>query len=218
MDASEFTATVREERATELDRLGSEKALVAATDARLDADRVLASAARTERRAAETFDRWAESAATDEVRDAFERVADRERAHHDRIAEHVDGTEDADAVDADAAADPDALHAYLRELDDSVERVAAGMVARPLVASRSLLQTINFFVNEADESAAATFREIRSETDAMADDGAELLESICGSDDDWERAERAALETVDRAYREYADSLENLGIDPKPVC
>jgi hypothetical protein len=28
----------------------------------------------------------------------------------------------------------------------------------------------------------------------------------------------AASEAIDAAYAEYADSLDSLGIDPKPVC
>jgi hypothetical protein len=218
MDATEFTATVRERRGTELDRLGSEKALVAATSARLDAEHVLAAATETEARAVETFEAWASDARPDAAGDAdpraaFERVADAEREHYERIVERLD---DPDAVDA--SPDADAVHAFLRDLDDPVERVAAGMVARPMVASRSLLQTINFFVNEADESSAATFREIRAETDAMVDEGADLLESLCTTDEEWTRAEEAASETVARAYEAYAETLDGMGIDPKPVC
>ena len=214
MDAAEFTAALRDEKSTELDRLGSEKALVAATTARLDADSVLAAAARAEARAVDTFAAWAESESDDDARAAFERAAAEEREHYERVVERLaDGT----AVDRDDV-DSDDLHDYLRALDDPVERVAAGTVARPMVASRSLLQTINFFVNEADESSAALFRDVRSETDAMVEDGAELLDALCASDEDWARAERAAEETIDRAYESYADSLDDLGIDPKPVC
>ncbi|MFC5971108.1 rubrerythrin family protein [Halomarina salina] len=214
MEPAEFTAALEDEKSTELDRLGSEKALVASTSAQLDAESVLAAAARAEARAADTFDQWAASESAEEVRETFERVAADERAHYERIVEHRDDA----ATDVDSDPDTDELHDYLRSLDGSVERVASGLVARPMVASRSLLQTINFFVNDADESSAALFRELRSETDEMVDEGTDLLDALCESDDDWDRAAEAAEATIDRAYDSYADTLEGMGVDPKPVC
>jgi hypothetical protein len=44
------------------------------------------------------------------------------------------------------------------------------------------------------------------------------LDAVCESDDDRKRAAVAAGEAIDAAYAEYADSLDSLGIDPKPVC
>lgn len=210
MEPQSFVASLRETHGTELDRLGSEKALVAATDAQLDRERVLAAAAAAELRAAETFERWAADESDADARAAFERVADAERDHADRIRERADGAADLPATDA--------LHDYLRGLDDTVERVAAGMVARPMVASRSLLQTINFFVNESEEPTADLFRELRAETDELVESGADLLADRCAGDADRERAREAADEAIERAYEEYADSLEGMGIDPKPVC
>jgi len=212
MDGDTLVETVETEMATELDRLGSEKALVAATDARLDRERVLASALAAERRAAETFDAWAATESDPDASETFARVADLERDHADRVAGLLDGPA------SDAEPDPDALHAHLRGLDESPERVAAGLVARPLVSDRSLLQVVNFFINAADERAADVIRDLRSETTALVDDGAALLDTCCASEDDWDRALAAAEETVAVAYDEYADTLEEMGVDPAPVC
>ncbi|WP_049935239.1 hypothetical protein [Haloplanus natans] len=211
MDGDTLVETVRNRTATELDRLGSEKALVATTEARLDRERVLAATLAAERRAAATFVAWADDEDDADARAAFERVAALERDHADRVAALLD---DPDAVDAD----PDALHAHLRDLEGTPERVAAGLVARPLVSSRSLLQVINFFVNEAEESAADTIRGFRSETDALVDDGAALLDDCCADGDDWDRAVDAAVEAITVAYDEYADRLRGMGVDPAPVC
>ncbi|WP_248897835.1 hypothetical protein [Haloplanus halobius] len=202
---------VRDRTATQLDRLGSEKALVAATDARLDRERVLSAAVGAERRAAETFETWAADESQPEARAAFEAVASQERAHAERVASLADG-----AVDADT--DPDALHDYLRGLDGTPERVAAGLVARPLVSERSLLQVVNFFVNEADERAAAVFRDLRAETDGLVDEGTTLLDACCESEAEWERAVDAAERAVETAYEEYAETLRGMGVDPAPVC
>jgi hypothetical protein len=210
MDGEAFLETVRESNATALDRLGSDKALVAATDAELERVSVLETAAAGEARAAATLEAWAADESDDRAREAFVDAAERERAHLDRITELGDV----------AAADPpaDALHEHLRSLDDTVGRAAAGLIARPLVASRSLLQVINFFVNEGDTATAGLFRDLRADTDRQAEAGAAVVATLCESEDDRARAETAADGAIDAAYGEYADSLEGLGIDPKPVC
>ena len=210
MDAEAFLETVRASNATALDRLGSEKALVAATDAALERDRVVESAAGAEARAAATFEAWAADEPDNRAREAFDEAAARERDHHERVRELADV----------AAADPpaDALHEYLRGLDDTVERTGAGLLARPLVASRSLLQVISFFVNEGEPATADVFRDLRADSDDQAEAGADVVAVVCRTDDDWERAEAAAEAAIDAAYGEYADRLEALGIDPKPVC
>jgi rubrerythrin len=212
MDPEAFTESIREECATELERLGSEKALVAATDAQLDRERVLAAAAAAETRAAETFERWADDEGDDGAREAFEQVAATEREHAERVRDRMDEGGSADA------ADPDALHDYLRGLDGTAGRIAAGLIARPMVASRSLLQTVNFFVNESEESTADLFRDLRTETEDLIEEGGDLLTERCEGEDDRDRAREAAVEAIERAYEEYADSLEGMGIDPKPVC
>lgn len=210
MDGADLLETVRESNATALDRLGSEKALVAATDAVLERERVLETAAAAEARAAATFEAWADDEPDDRAREAFQEAAARERDHRDRVCEL------GDVAASDPSSDP--LHEHLRGLEGTVERAAAGLVARPLVASRTLLQVISFFVNEGDSSAADAFRDLRAETDAQAESGAGVVAAVCDGPDDRGRAEAAAGRAIEVAYREYADSLEGMGIDPKPVC
>jgi rubrerythrin len=210
MDGTAVLAAVREECATELDRLGSEKALVASTAAQLDRERVLAAAAAAEARAHETFTAWADDEGHAAAADAFRDVAATEADHHERVVSLADG--------AVADTEVDALHDHLRDVAGTPERVAAGLVGRPLVASRSLLQVINFFVNEGETAAAETFRDLRSDTDATVERGAALLDEVCGSDAEYERARAAAVAAVEVAYEAYATDLEALGIDPKPVC
>lgn len=208
MDGSEFLERVRTENATALDRLGSEKALVAATAATLERSAVLEAAATAEARAVDTFDAWAADEKDRTARGAFETAAEREREHLELVSE----------LGETAVADPpaDALHEHLRGLEKTVPRVAAGLVARPLVASRSLLQVINFFVNEGSTDEAAVFRELRAETDEQAERGSEVLTAVC--EDEQERAAEAAEAAIETAYDEYAETLSGFGIDPKPVC
>jgi hypothetical protein len=210
MNAAGFLEAVRASNATALERLGSDRALVATTEATLERERVLATAAAAEARAAATLDGWVDEEPDDRAREAFADATDRERVHRDRIT----------ALGDVAVDDPpsDGLHRHLRGLDDTVERAAAGFVARPLVASRSLLQVINFFVNEGDSAAADVFRDLRADSGEQAEAGADVVAVVCETADDRERADTAAEEAIDAAYREYADSLAELGIDPKPVC
>lgn len=207
MDATTFLESVRESKATELDRLGSEKALVAETAAQLDAEHVLDAAADAEARAAGTLDSWANDEPNDNAAAAFRTAAEREREHYRRVADLGGTAEDPPA---------DALHEHLRGLDGTLPRVAAGLVARPLVASRTLLQVINFFVNESETAAAGVFRDFRAETDGAAERGATLVVDLDGWDA--ETATAAASEAIEVAYDEYAESLEGMGVDPKPVC
>lgn len=210
MNGEEFVAAVREARATELDRLGSEKALVAETDATLESEAVLRAVAGAEARAVETFETWAEDERHERAREVFADAAARERDNYDRTVTALDG-------DVEVSAE-DPVQDHLRTLDGSVERVAAGMVGRPLVAARTLLQVVNFFINEGDTANTDRFREIREEIDDLVSEGATLLEDVCETDDDWQHARAAAEETIAVAYREYVDTLEEMGLDPKPVC
>lgn len=217
MDGSDVVDAVREETATELDRLGSGKALVAATDAQLETGRVLHEAAAGEARARETFERWADDEADEDAREAFADAAATEADHYERVvgvaAQVGDAPADADTMQTD----PDAMHEHLRGLDDTAARVG-GLLGRSLAAERSLLQYVSFFVDEGDRTTADLFRDLRSDTDALVDEAADLLDEVCETEADYDRAHQAAVETVRAAYREYEASLTEMGVDPKPVC
>jgi hypothetical protein len=207
-----FRERVEAATATELDRLGSQQLLLALTGADLSAGAVLAAAAASESTAAATFERWAGDEADDDAADRWERAAVREREHAARVVEAAEG----DLAPAEDP-DPDALHEHLRGLDDAVER-AGGFVGRCLVADRTLLQLVNFFVNEADERRADLFRDLRAETAESLTEGLELVSRVCADDADRERAAAAATAAIRAAYDAYADSLEELGMDPRPIC
>lgn len=210
MDGAQFRDAVETEKRTELDRLGSNKLLVALTDAELTPERVLRAAADSENAAHHTFTAWAEDESDEQARDAFEAAAERERAHRERVLEEL-GT----AYDP---ADGGALHEYLRGREGAVQRLAAGFVARGLVADQTHKQVVSFFVNEADEPRAELFRELRTETEASLERGLELLEARCDDETDWEDARAVATYTIQVAYDDYADALRGMGVDPKPIC
>jgi hypothetical protein len=210
MNGEELVDAVRESEATALERLGKEKALIATTDASLERADVLRAAGAAEARARATFEAWAADEPDDTAREAFEAVAETEAHHLDRV-ETLLGESIADP-------EPDPLHEFLAGLESTPERVGAGLVGRPLAAERTLLQVVNFFINEADNAAADEFRAIRSETQATVETGAEVLDVVCGPDADWVVAQKAAEDAIGAAYDDYAETLTGMGLDPKPVC
>ncbi|WP_380676460.1 rubrerythrin family protein [Salinigranum sp. GCM10025319] len=210
MDGDTFRESVEESKRTELDRLGSSKLLVALTEARIERERVLEVAAHSEHAARETFRAWAADESHEGARAAFEAVAEQEDTHLERVLA---------ALDADVdLADGGPMHAYLRGREDTIERVASGMVGRPLVSLRTHTQIVGFFVNEADESTADLFRDLKSETGDVIDDGILLLDDLCEDEDDWERARMVAEYVIQVAYDDYADSLTGMGLGVKDVC
>jgi len=202
MDVDDTITAVEEETTTELGRLGSDKALLAATDAKLAPDSVWTAAATREAGVADAIESWTvDDDSSETVQAAFSTAA---TAATDRLAR----------IDA-APEPPDALSAHLETVDGSAARVGAGLVAVPLVLDRLYLQVVSFFINEADESSADVARELRS----GASDLSPAREALGALDEDaCEMAREAAVEAVDVAYGEYAAALEEMGLDPKPIC
>ncbi|EMA43362.1 hypothetical protein [Halococcus saccharolyticus] len=217
MDGETLIDDVRDAKATRLDRLGGTKWLLAATGADLETERVLRVAAASEAAAATTFEQWADDEGSDRAREAFASVAALERDHAARVTDHLDEDPESGA-DPEPDAAPSALHEHLRSLDDTSKRVGAGLVGRPLVSDRTTVQIVSFFVNEADERRADLFRELRTETGELLDEGATVLDAVCTTDDDWERACEAATGTIDVAYDEFAGDLDAMGLDPRSIC
>ncbi|WP_336328947.1 transcription antitermination protein [Haloarcula sp. CGMCC 1.2071] len=200
MDAGATIDAVRDQTETERDRLGSDKVLIAATDATLETEAVLTAAATRESGLADILDRWAAETDSD-VATQFEAAAEAAAERADRI--------DADAGNSDGFID------HLETVSGTARRVGADLVAAPLVADRFYLQVVSFFINEAAEQRADTFREVRQEAAAL-DDGEAALGNLPESER--ETAAAAATEAIDAAYADYAETLEAMGLDPKPIC
>lgn len=215
MNADALLDAVREATATELSRLGSSKALYAATEGDLDAESVFRAAATAERAAAETFEAWANAEADETAAAAFRETAAEEREHAARVREELDG----DTAEESAGGDEDlpALATHLRDLDDTVAR-AGGFLGRVLVADESKSQYVGYFVGDADPQSAAVFRELRGDLEGQRERALDLLDAVCETEEDWERAEAAAVGAIEAAYEAHVEALESLGVDPKPVC
>jgi chemotaxis regulatin CheY-phosphate phosphatase CheZ len=192
---------VRATDETELDRLGSEKALLALTDAQLDTTTVLERTGAALASARDGLADLASDAGAETVATAVADARDALAVATDRVADSLDGEFAADS----------AFLALDAETDD--ERVGAGLVGLPLVLDRLLLQCVSFFVNEADAARADLFRELRNTTGEIRE-----LTADVDVDVDEQAARTAASAVVATAYDEYAGRLERMGFDPKPVC
>ncbi|MFC6988831.1 rubrerythrin family protein [Haloplanus sp. GCM10025708] len=208
MDGATFRDALVEAKADELARLESPDFVDAVTDGERDAASVLRAAARSEHAARETFRTWADDESDPDVREAFDAVARQEDEHFRRVVER--GTPDSRCADraADAfdAEDAGPMHTYLRGREDAVERIAGGMVARPIVSLRTHARLVAFFEGRAATTRADLFRDLRAETAAVVDDGLELLDVRC-ADEDWERARMVGEYVVQLAYDDFVDAL-----------
>lgn len=206
MNGQTLVERVREHKRTELDRLASDKALIAATEATLELPVVLGTVIETERALANLYADWSERTDSRDATETFTVAAETARTNADRLAAAVDEPADAASLTTPT------------EFETTIEAVAGGLLAQSLVLDGTLLQCINFFVNEAAERQADVLRDVRTEVNNRLTDGSVLLTALCDTDDDWTRAESVATDVVEAAYSQYVERLGELGIDPKPVC
>lgn len=212
MDGGTLLERVREDSETELNRLGSEKALLAATEARLETDAVLVTAAAILAEARGTVTGWADDA-TGTAGNVLRTTAQRLAEAYDHVAAELD-----DGVDG--AGDLDAVDVPLLSLagEDDTERVAVATIGLSLVLDRLFLQSVSFFVNEADTDRADRFRDFRGMAEDVLADGQDALDTLCDDDGDWNLAAEAATGAISAAYEDYVDRLDAMGFDPKPIC
>lgn len=208
-DSEAFVEAVQEENQTELSRLGSSKSLYADTGGDIDTEPVLRATADAEHAAWETFREWADGESHEGAREAFETTAEAERGHYETVVDQLG--------DEHEPAEIPALHEYLRGLESTVERVGA-LVGRILASKRSKDQVVGYFVGDADPQTAGVFREFGGDLDEQLERAQALLEDVCESDEDRERALEAANGAIEAAYDEYVENLEAMGANPKPVC
>ena len=203
MTADDLIDAVRDDQQTALSRLGSSKILYADTRGEMDPDTVRGAAAAREAAARETFDAWADDS-EGAVAELFAAAA-------------------ADAADRLAAADSDPvdrefdMHATLSEFETDAERLG-GLLGWTLVDKKVKEQLTGFFTGQADPQTASTFRTAGGDIETLRDETTDLLGDVCTDESDWDSAQAAAVAVVSAAYDDYFETLEELGVNPKPVC
>lgn len=202
--STNLVETVREDNKTELSRLGSSKSLYADTEGEMEPEAVLSAAADAAHHAAETFGGWA---GTDSA-SAFAVAADNERDHYESILGELDAHDP-----GESPAIVDAIGGY----ETTPERLG-GVLAWTLTAEKTASQCSGFFTGQADPQTASLFRGFGDDYEATREKALSALETVCEGDDDWDSAAVAASEAVGAAYDDYFETLEALGVNPKPVC
>lgn len=209
MTPEELTDHVTDETRTELSRLGSSKALYADTAGDLDPQTVLIAAADAEYHAAETYRHWADTDPAAPGRDVWTRTAEEEADHYDRVTAALDTDHD--------PGDPPTIHTHLRGLTAPIDRAGA-FLGRTIAATRSKDQYTGYFVGQGTHDLADLFRDLSEDLDTQRDRGHDLLTTLCSTDAEWDAAATAAITTIEVAYDAYVDTLEGMGVNPKPVC
>ena len=204
MNADQLVDAVRDDQQTELSRLGSSKLLYADTRGEMEEAAVVAAAAAREQAARDTFERYAD---VEGHQDAEALYADAAAAAGDRL----------DAMDADPADWTPAMHDALADADGTFARLGA-FLGWTLVEKKVMEQLTGFFTGQADPQTASTFRSAGGDVEALRERTESLLDEVCETDDDWETAQAQAIAVVAAAYEEYVAILEDLGVNPKPVC
>ena len=197
-----FVSAVREANKTELSRLGSSKALYALTAGEMEPDAVLTAMADDHHVAAGTYEAWVDEADGDAA-ELFAAAAAAEREAYETVAGEVD--------DHDPGSAPD-LYDAMADAETTAERLGA-FVGRTLVAKAHRSQATGFFTGQADPGTASTFRGLGGDLEDHLEDAVALL-----SDDDADAAEPLADAVVTAAYDDYFGTLEEMGVNPKPVC
>jgi hypothetical protein len=198
---SDFVATVQDANKTELSRLGSSKALYALTAGEMEPDAVLTAMADDHHAAAGTYEAWADDESDPGTADLYAAAAAAERDAYDTVAGKLDAHEPGPVP---------ALYDAMVDAEGTAERLGA-FVGRTLVAKRHRSQATGFFTGQADPQTASTFRSLGSDLEDHLDDAVEQLA-------DAEAAETAANAVVTAAYDDYFETLEEMGVNPKPVC
>jgi hypothetical protein len=101
----------------------------------------------------------------------------------------------------------------LAALEGETERLG-GILGWTLIAQKYAEQATGYFTGQADPRTASTFRSHGNDLADLRDDALDALEGR----DDRDAAETAAGAVVEAAYDEYVETLESLGVNPKPVC
>ena len=202
MNGDDLARELRDDHETEFSRLGSSKAMYALTNGDMDGDSVRAAAASDALAFAEVLEGWSGTDTTAAL-------------HSDLAAAARDY---ATAVDDDPSLDEEPLlYDELAGFDTAPARLG-GLLGRYLVVSEYASQMVGFFVGDADPTAAADFRELRSELDAEHDRVVDTLDSACATANEWAAARDAAETLIAAAYDDYVGTLESVGIQPKNVC
>jgi uncharacterized ferritin-like protein (DUF455 family) len=218
ISGEEFTASLAEETSAALVRLGE---LSAAGEApkELTVDRLLRVALKNELEASELAAAWMTTTSELDVKLAFARQAGDEAKHYRLIAERLKEM----GVDSDSI-DPreggySALFEYLRQLQSTAARVAAGQFTREGIALVRNKCFIDFCESRGDHETAALYRDIIQPDERHHHElGRQMLVRYATAENEQQVARQAAVRTLELAEEIQEIARLKIGISRAPGC
>lgn len=214
----EFVASLAEENDAALERLGE---LSAAGEApqELTIERLLRIALKNELEATELAAIWMTTTSELDVKLAFARQAGDEARHYRLIADRLKALGvDADKIDPrEGGYSP--LFEYLRQLQSTAARVAAGQFTREAIALVRNQCFIDFCEARGDRETAALYREIIQPDEQHHHElGRRLLAIYASNDNEQQVASQAARHTLELAEEIQEMARLKVGISRAPGC
>lgn len=214
----EFVAQLEEENRVTLERLGQ---LSAAGEApqELTVERLLRVALKNELEASEIAAVWMTTTSELDVKLAFARQVGDEAKHYRLIAERLSAL----GVEVEKI-DPreggySALYEYLRQLQSTTARVAAGQFTREGIALVRNQCFIDFCASRGDEETARLYREIIQPDEQRHHElGRELLARYAATDNEQLVSRQAARRTLELAEEIQEMARLKTGISRAPGC
>jgi len=218
LTGEEFTASLAEENRVALDRLGKLSAAGEPTPD-LSVERLLRVALKNELEASELAAIWMSTTSELDVKLAFARQTGDEARHYRLIVDRLKTL----GVDADKI-DPrengySPLFEYLRALQSTAARVAAGQFTREGIALVRNECFIDFCEAVGDVETAALYREVIQPDEKHHHElGRRLLELYATTDNEQQVARQAAQRTLELAEEIQEMARLKTGISRAPGC
>ena len=218
LTGEEFTASLAEENRVALDRLGKLSAAGEPTPD-LSVERLLRVALKNELEASELAAIWMSTTSELDVKLAFARQTGDEARHYRLIVDRLKTL----GVDADKI-DPrengySPLFEYLRALQSTAARVAAGQFTREGIALVRNQCFIDFCEAVGDVETAALYREVIQPDEKHHHElGRRLLELYATSENEQQVARQAAQRTLELAEEIQEMARLKTGISRAPGC
>ncbi|HVG21548.1 MAG TPA: ferritin-like domain-containing protein [Blastocatellia bacterium] len=218
MGGEEFVAMLAEENRASLERLGQLSAAGVAPD-ELSIDRLLRVALKNELEAAEVAAIWMNTTSELDVKLAFARQVGDEARHYRLISERLAQMGvDASRIDPrEGGYSP--LFDYLRALQSTAARVAAGQFTREAIAVVRNQCFIEFCQSRGDQETAALYRDqIQPDERHHHELGRLLLARYAVTADEQNVAQHAARHTLELAEEIQEMARLKAGVSRAPGC
>ena len=218
LTAEEFVTALDEENHAALQRLG-DLSRAGETPEALTIPRLLRVALKNEFEASELAAIWIASTPELDIKLALARQAGDEAKHYRMVAERLDSL----GVDANRIEPREGgyspLFEYLRSLESSVSRVAAGQFTREGIALVRNQCFIEFCESAGDSETAALYRDVIQPDERHHHDlGRALLEIYAATDEAQNLARQSARRTIELAEEIQEMARLKAGIVRAPGC